>query len=347
MGINEKIDFVILWVDGNDEVWKKQRAKYEQTIRAQELVDNSDNRYRDWDNLQYWFRGVEKFAPWVNKVYLITNGQKPKWLKEDAEKLVCIQHSDYIPEENLPTFNSHVIETNLHRIKELSNHFVYFNDDTFITNYCEPETFYRNGLPVHPAILRPIIVSKTSSLLLAHVYANMLHIVNKHFDVHESVRKNWNKWISPKRYGYKHSFSNYFLSNYAAFPGFQNEHLPIPIVKDTMKTVWNKEEEILLATTSHRFRSSEDVSQFVFRYWDLASGNFEPSSVQSLGRYFGLGEDRGEKECKEACEAIRKQKYKMVCLNDCYEKYENFERAKKMINKELEDLLSMKSSFEK
>lgn len=347
MKTNEKIDFVMLWVDGNDEAWKEQRAKYAPKTCVNNSVDNSDNRFRDWDNLQYWFRGVEKFTPWVHKVYFITNGQKPKWLNENAEKLICIQHSDYIPEKYLPTFNSHVIETNLHRIEGLSNHFVYFNDDTFITNYCSPEVFYKNGLPVHPAILRPIIVSKTSSLLLAHVYTNMLHIINKHFDVRKSIRNNWSKWISPKKYGFAHSFSNFILSNYVAFPGFQNEHLPIPIVKDTMKEVWQKEEEMLLSTSSHRFRSSEDVSQFVFRYWDLASGNFEPISVQSLGKYFGLGEDRGQKECKNACEAIKKQKYKMVCLNDCYEQYENFEWAKKMINEELEHLLSKKSSFEK
>ena len=54
------IDFVIIWVDGNDKQWQEEKAKYDgKTVTNA----NSEVRFRDWDNLQYWFRGVEKFAP--------------------------------------------------------------------------------------------------------------------------------------------------------------------------------------------------------------------------------------------------------------------------------------------
>ena len=117
------------------------------------LVDDRDARYRDWETLRYWFRGVEKFAPWVNKIYFVTCGHVPSWLNLDADKLVHVKHSDYIPEEYLPTFSSHPIELNVNRIRGLSEHFVYFNDDTFLCRSIPKEIFYRDGKPVHQARL--------------------------------------------------------------------------------------------------------------------------------------------------------------------------------------------------
>ena len=69
------IDFVIPWVDGSDLEWRKSKNKYSGKI--DEPVDITDARYRDWDILKYWFRGVEKYAPWVHKIYFVTCGQKP------------------------------------------------------------------------------------------------------------------------------------------------------------------------------------------------------------------------------------------------------------------------------
>ena len=60
---NEPIDFVIAWVDGNDQKWKREKEWYARRDAKQSLCDNREERYRDWDNLQYWFRGVEKNAP--------------------------------------------------------------------------------------------------------------------------------------------------------------------------------------------------------------------------------------------------------------------------------------------
>ena len=65
----EKIDFIMTWVDGADPEWLKEKAKYDGTTIT---TANSEVRYRDWDNLQYWFRSVEKYAPWVNKIHFVT-----------------------------------------------------------------------------------------------------------------------------------------------------------------------------------------------------------------------------------------------------------------------------------
>ena len=98
------IDFVLLWVDDSDPEWRKLRKQY--SPDSDFLVDDSEARYRDWETLKYWFRGVEKFAPWVNKIYFVTCGHVPSWLNLDAEKLVHVKHEDYIPKEYLPTFSS-------------------------------------------------------------------------------------------------------------------------------------------------------------------------------------------------------------------------------------------------
>ena len=140
----DKIDFVLLWVDGNDSAWLEQKNQY-----SPKKVDfsTSDNRFRDWDNLQYWFRGVEKYAPWVNNIYFITWGHLPKWLNTEHPKLKIVKHTDFIPEQYLPTFNSDTIETNLFRLDELSETFVLFNDDFFLIDSVKPEDFFHNGLP--------------------------------------------------------------------------------------------------------------------------------------------------------------------------------------------------------
>ncbi|MFQ7768319.1 MAG: hypothetical protein ACLRIL_08645 [Fusicatenibacter saccharivorans] len=99
---------------------------------AEEMIDNSTSRYRDWDILKYWFRGVEKFAPWVNQIHFVTYGHVPDWLNEKHSKLHIVKHEDFIPQEFRPTFSSHPIEWNFHRIEWLTENFVYFNDDMFL-----------------------------------------------------------------------------------------------------------------------------------------------------------------------------------------------------------------------
>ena len=87
-----KIDFVIYWVNGNDPEWQKEYCKFKGREYEKEAY-----RFRDWDNLKYWFRAVERYAPWVNHVYLVTNGQCPEWLNLNNPKVRLVKHSDYIP----------------------------------------------------------------------------------------------------------------------------------------------------------------------------------------------------------------------------------------------------------
>ena len=97
MAMVNKIDFVITWVDDSDPKWRKEFEYY--SAKESRCINTDTCRYRDWDTLRYWFRGVEKFAPWVNKIYFVTYGHLPEWLKTDNPKLVIVNHEDFIPAE--------------------------------------------------------------------------------------------------------------------------------------------------------------------------------------------------------------------------------------------------------
>ncbi len=338
----EKIDFVMIWVDGGDPAWRRKKAQYSGEV-IEEASDDRDSRYRDWDNLKYWFRAVEKYAPWVNKVYFITEGHIPEWLNLDCKKLVHVKHSDYMPEEYLPTFSSHPIELNIHRIKGLSDKIVYFNDDMFLTDKVTPDLFFKHGKPVHPPRIYGIL-PKHDGGIMTHIYVNMTAAINSHFSMKKSLKKNKGKWFDPFKIGMKNFVCNVFNFHYHEFVGFANEHLPVPILKSTIETVWKKEHDLLDATSKRKFRDSRDVSQYMFRYWQLASGNFEPINVKKLGRALSIRPTNAKID-----DAIRNRRYKMLCLNDMdlLPTQQDFENAKNEIIAAFEYALPQKSSFEK
>lgn len=105
--MDEKIDFIVTYLDSEDTNWIKAKAENDGSDVAEAL--NSTARYRNLDNFHYWFRAVERYAPWVNKIHLVTWGHIPEWLNTAHPKLNIIKHEDYIPEKYLPTFNSNVI----------------------------------------------------------------------------------------------------------------------------------------------------------------------------------------------------------------------------------------------
>lgn len=326
------IDFVVLWVDGADENWLKEKNEY-----SLESVNYSDkNRFRDWGNLQYWFRGVEKFAPWVRKVHFITWGHLPNWLNKNNPKINIIKHEQYIPREYLPTFNSHTIELNINKIDDLAENFVYFNDDMFITKSVEKEDFFKNGLPCDMCALDLVVPFD----LFSHILFNNIKIVNKHFEKHDVISKNFFKWFNLKNG--KHLRKTLKLNSWNSFTGFVNPHLPIAFNKKNFNELWKLENEILKQTCLNKFRSKTDVNIWLVRYWQIIKGDFYPSKA-SKGKFYSITDNKIS--CNSLYDDIVKQRYKMLCIND-NASLEVFEYSKKSICKAFEKILSEKSSFE-
>ena len=150
------IDIVVTWLDGSDESWLKEKKKYYEMADSQTQMENPVERYRDWGLLQFWFRAIEKYAPWARYIFFVTCGHKPEWLNTENSKLRFVSHRDFIPPEYLPTFCSDTIELNLWRIEDLSEHFLYFNDDVFLNKPVKPNVFFANGLPKIVTIAKPV-----------------------------------------------------------------------------------------------------------------------------------------------------------------------------------------------
>lgn len=150
MQVTFPIDAVYTWVDGTDPAWlERKRTALEQNLgHPMPEAAADDLRFVGHDELRHSLRSLEQYAPWIRHVYLVTDGQRPDWLREDSEWVSVVDHRDIAPPGTvLPTFNSQAIEANLHRIDGLSEHFLYFNDDMFLSSPVQPELFFHaNGL---------------------------------------------------------------------------------------------------------------------------------------------------------------------------------------------------------
>jgi hypothetical protein len=329
------IDFVIMWVDGSDPKWIKEKLKYQMNTEVpDELVADTAKCFRDWGILQYWFRGVEKFAPWVRKIHFVTYGHLPKWLNVNNEKLHIVTHKDFMPDGSLPTFNSRALEINLFRIPDLQEHFVYFNDDMFLLREVSPADFFVNGRPCDCSILSPIYPARFGT---AAIQVNDTEIINDYFHGFQMVKSNFGKWINPK-YGVQLLRTLMFYPLHQMF-GIYEPHTPVSYLKSTYETVWEKEPEVLMNTSCSRFKKKDNVNQWLMRYWQLASGNFVPRSPK-FGKYFDLG-----KQCPDICDAIKKQSRHMICINDNAD-IDNVENVERQLTDAFNTILPEKSGFE-
>ena len=334
----EDIDIVVLWVDGSDPEWLKEKNKYS----VKNDADGSIYRYRDWDLLQYWFRGVEKFAPWVRKIHFVTWGHLPSWLNTENPKLNIVNHKDFIPEQYLPTFSANAIENNIHRIKGLSEKFVFLNDDTYIINKTTKEDFFLNGIPRDTVALNVHCPKK--SLISQYFCINDTAIINEHFDYKKSFRENRMKWFSLKNG--RNILRTIALMKCPRFPGFWQHHLANAYCKSTFETVWKKEYDILDNTCKHKFREISDVNQWVFKEWQIAEGNFIPRSIK-FGESFFIDRDGIENVKPKVIKYITKQQGKMISINDGKMSEDEFENILIELKQSFEKILPEKSSFEK
>ena len=334
-----QIDFVVLWLDSNDPKWQKDYEKYSsQSRQGKEIV-----RFRDHDTFKYWFRAVEKYAPWVHKVFLITNGKFPDWINKDCKKLELVEHSEYIPHHLLPTFNSCVIELFLNNIKGLSEHFVYFNDDFYLNAPVTPDYFFKDGLPCdnnkESCFNVPIYTPKNRfGITLAMLES--IGIINFYFNRWKTVCQSPKRWFGI-HLGLTGIIMSILLTKQRLFIGFTNYHIEQAFLKSTYDEVWAKVGDLLLDNCS-RFRSDTSINQYIFRYWQLASNKFSPRNKKR--KFFFL----------ERKEVLKDLEYTLMnedcisyCLNDsvfCSD--EDYIYIKNNLQRLYEIKFSNKSSFE-
>lgn len=276
--LNFPIDFVFPYVDNNREQWREEYKQYCIQNNLKERLSNIDGeRYRDLGLLKYLFRSIDKFAPWIHKVYLIVSNmdQVPEWINQDKVKVVL--HKDIIPKEYLPTYNSTTIEMFIHNIKGLSEHLIYGNDDMYFTNYVSPEDFFtEDGLP-KVDMLDMVLKSPTPQFyqVCYNCYRDLSLALNK------SV--NGNTYKRP-------------------------EHSVCPILLRHCKEAYRKLESKILAVSS-TFRTATNYNQYL--YTDYAYLTNQCGVSTRKFKYIALKDN-----INQVYGLINGQQYQISCLND-------------------------------
>ncbi|OTP27615.1 Stealth CR1 domain-containing protein [Enterococcus mundtii] len=332
--MKNKIDFVVTWVDPSDKEWqrKKNESLYNH-LSSPQL--NSESKYRDWNLFKYWFRSVEHNAPWVNNIYIVTSGHIPDWLDLQNEKIHFVTHADIMPSSSLPTFNSQAIEMCLHRIKGLSENFVYFNDDMFLNDKVNYTDFFYKGLPRDFGLLNVITPHYGG---IEHAIVNNIEIINKYFNKRQVLRKNLFKYYN-KNYGIE-NIRNILLFLWKDFTGFYEPHTAVSLNKTFFEEVWTREYNEVNKTVHSKFRSKEDLNFWLIRYWQLCSGYFYPQR-KSFSKMFIL-----DNENKFLLQEISKPSCKIICLNDT-DKNLDFELSQNKVFEAFDKRYRQKSQFEK
>ena len=223
--IDFAVDAVYLWVDGSDPAWLAKKQQHDGSESSSH--GSAASRFISRNELYFSIRSLLDHARWVNKIWVVTDGQTPE-LGEFADKVTIIDHKDFIPAEYLPTFNSHAITANLHRIPGLSEHFLYLNDDIF---------FGRN---LHPGIwfdtLGRSVIRYTKTLIPGYETKKLATI--------HHIRQN--TVALGQASGYKTTTRSI-------------QHGPHPLQKSVMAELWQRHPGELGRTCESKFRSETDV----------------------------------------------------------------------------------------
>lgn len=300
-----KIDFVVSWVDGSDSKWLNKKRRYVESAKKEEDSFNGDNRYRELGLFKYWFRAVERYAPWVNKIYLVTDKQVPDFLEFNNPKISIVDHSDFIDSMYLPTFNSSTIEMNLDNIPGLSDHFVYFNDDFFLTKKVSPSDFFTADGKVKDTIAQSVIMPVES---YDHNLVNNTKALNLHFDKKSVILNNFRNFFNLKQ-GVKLFGVNVVLSIFPRFTRLFDPHTAYSLDKNMMKEA----KELILPELNEAFRNRKrglnDYTIQWVRYYQIATGNAKV-------RPYSFGKTANSNDVSQFKKLLTSKKHSVVNLQD-------------------------------
>ena len=256
-----KIDILYLWVDGNDAKWlAKKNAELTKTGGLPDDIAGKV-RYEDNDELLFSLRSIEKFAPWINHIFIVTDNQTPKWLDLNNPKISIIDHTEIMPPEALPCFNSSVIEFFIPNIQNLAEHFIYANDDTLFMAKTESGYFFtKNGIPIVRVNSGKKIGEKTTKLFPA---GEKFRTLWENCDLYDCKKLNSRKLLYDIIGGYNCPW--------------QEAHIMDPYRKSDLITIVNMPlvKETLKKTMKHHFRSRYDIHRSLFHLFGVVKFGYK------------------------------------------------------------------------
>jgi hypothetical protein len=290
------IDAVITWVDGSSDDHFRKRTHYmAQAFRP--LHENAVNPHR-WacnNEILYCLQSIENNAPWVRKIWIVVDETKPVLFGLSVNlraKINFVFHHEIFDgfTDMLPTFNSLAIESLIWRIDGLSERFMYFNDDVFLTAPLQPTDVFEGFSPV---------------------------LRGKWVDLGDALK-------SPEARHDPTKFHLFMQLNAARLLGFDetrlfsSAHVVHPLRRSVMSKLFDLYRDIFTLNVSYRFR---DLSQF------LPQGLHNHACIAAHEAAFSVAQDylhirsgQGVGSCpSETISLLRRAtdpSIKFLCVND-------------------------------
>lgn len=260
------IDVVVAWVDGSDPKLYKKRMQYLDPEMEAKLPGADQTRFHSLNEIAYCILSIFKFAPFIRKIFLVTDNQNPgvdtmvaKYFPHRLNDLRIVDHKEIFEgyEAYLPTFNSICISNMLWRIKGLSKQFVYFNDDIFLLCPVTPSTWFKNGDPV----LRGKWVFPPYERLIWDGFKE--RIVKTIFSIQKERKPSFqvNQWNAARLLGFRTRF-------------FRSGHTPLALNRERLEDYFTKHPDILEENIKHRFRVYSQFNTVALaNHLELVEGN--------------------------------------------------------------------------
>ena len=244
---NNAIDLVYLWVDGNDPAWQAKRNAFIGKTEESSPV-NCKGRTADNDELRYNLRAIEMYAPWIRKIFIVTDNQTPKWLDTSNPKVCVVDQNKIMPSQCLPCFNSSLIEKFFHEIPDLSERFLYANDDMFINKEVSIYDFFTTeGFPI-------IRLTRKPFRQLRWFWREKIC---------KKPLKNYSKTIANASQIVKEKYGNYYT-------GMPHHNIDAYLKSDCKRIAEDILRQEFLANRENRMRSDNDIQRIIFSYIPLA-----------------------------------------------------------------------------
>lgn len=310
----ENVDIVYTWVDDSDPDWQRARkSTLERNFYSTTVDANSAVRFRNRDELKYSLRSVFKFAPFFNHIYIVTSGQKPRWLRDHPRITIVPHYLIFKNTSNLPTFNSHAIEANLHRIPGLSDKFIYLNDDVMFGSPVSISDFF------------------TPNGKLCLFFA-------------ESLSPDGT--IAEKDSGYTAGWKN---SNRLLNAQFGNKrrkefvHGPFACSKSIIKRVEKNFLDVFNGNSMHKFRSTEDytLTNGLIPYWSYYQGK----AIRGKLTHRTVWVQGSEHDVKKNLKTVLDKRPHTFCIEDM--EPNRSQKMDKIITKFFKEYFPKKGEFEK
>ena len=326
------IDMVYSWCDGEDILFKTRKMRYakEYFINKKEDYNEAAGNQRFFDNeeLRYALRSLERYAPWINHIYIITDRQIPRWLNLENKKITVIDHSQIMPQKLIPCFNSTVIERYMVFIPNLREHFLYSNDDMFFGSPVGPEYFFDNNQP----IVRVKFNEKQ------HFIKNDAMFFNAYNGRDIFQKSCLNSW--------KLLYRKYGQQNF-----YKPHHNVDAYTKKSFLTTLERYQSDFEAN-NERFRSTRNIQRIIFNLDAVYSGN---ATMELIGKPSSLSkhlwpltrvkfDDYCGSENKKTKKEIRRFHPKLFCINANRTSSIEDKRKNRLF---LEELFPQPSHFEK